>query len=156
MEGVTVYDHVPECHVTLGRGGLHNVWWDTYIDHRTSRKSHRSQNKTLIRGASPGIPYELWDKHTICWRRWNIATQKKKVCDMEVEIVAFVIKRSAQLTVPPDRQELIQVGSRGVALILVFYIKLSGIHLAKIIMKIWIIDQEYVINVSICEVELRC
>ena len=75
---------------------------------------------------------------------------------MEVEIVAFVIKRSAQLTVPPDRQELIQVGSRGVALILVFYIKLSGIHLTKIIMKIWIIDRQYVINVSICEVELRC
>ena len=25
MQGVTVYDHVPECHVTFGRGGLHYV-----------------------------------------------------------------------------------------------------------------------------------
>ena len=25
IEGVIVYDHVPECHVTFGRGGLHNV-----------------------------------------------------------------------------------------------------------------------------------
>ena len=28
IEGVIVYGHVPECHVTFGRGGLHNVWWD--------------------------------------------------------------------------------------------------------------------------------
>ena len=35
---------------------------------------------------------------------------------MAVEIVTFVVKGSAQLTVPPDRQEKIQVGSRGVAL----------------------------------------
>ena len=35
---------------------------------------------------------------------WNIATQERKVCDMEVEIATFVIKGSAQLTVPPDRQ----------------------------------------------------
>ena len=25
IEGVIVYGHVPECHVTLGRGRLHNV-----------------------------------------------------------------------------------------------------------------------------------
>ena len=25
MEGVIVYGHVPECHVTFGRGKLHNV-----------------------------------------------------------------------------------------------------------------------------------
>ena len=83
-------------------------------------------------------------------------TQERKDCDMEVEIVTFVIKGSAQLTVPPDRQEEIQVGSRGVALNRVFYLKLSGRHLAKIILKIWIIDWHYVIDVSMCEVELRC
>ena len=35
VKGVTVYDHAPECHVTFGRGGRHNVWWDPHIDHKT-------------------------------------------------------------------------------------------------------------------------
>ena len=25
---------VPECHVTFGKGRLHNVWWDPHIDHK--------------------------------------------------------------------------------------------------------------------------
>ena len=45
---------------------------------------------------------------------------------MEVEIVTFVVKGSAQLTVPPDRQESIQAGSRGAALRGVFDLKLSS------------------------------
>ena len=36
IEGVIIYGHVPECHVTFGRGRLHNVWWDPHIDHKTS------------------------------------------------------------------------------------------------------------------------
>ena len=36
IEGVIVYGHIPECHVTFGRGRLHNVWWDPHIDHKTS------------------------------------------------------------------------------------------------------------------------
>ena len=36
IEGVIVCGHVPECHVTFGRGRLHNVWWDPHIDHKTS------------------------------------------------------------------------------------------------------------------------
>ena len=36
IEGVIVYGHVPECHVTFGKGRLHNVWWDPHIDHKTS------------------------------------------------------------------------------------------------------------------------
>ena len=36
IEGVIVYGHVPECHVTFGRGRLHNVWWDLHIEHKTS------------------------------------------------------------------------------------------------------------------------
>ena len=59
---------------------------------------------------------------------------------MEVEIVTFVVNGSAQLTVPPDRQEKIEVGSRDITLSRVFHLKLSGIHLTKIILKIWIID----------------
>ena len=54
---------------------------------------------------------------------------------MEVENLSFVMKGSAQLTVPPDRQEWIQVGSKGIALSRVFYHKLTGIHLNKIILK---------------------
>ena len=72
---------------------------------------------------------------------------------MEVEIDTFVVKGSAQLTVTLDRQEYIQVGSRGVALRRVFDLKLSVIHLAQIILKIWVIDGQYVIDVSVCEVE---
>ena len=36
FEGVTVYGHVQECHVTFGRGRLQNIWWDPHIDHKTS------------------------------------------------------------------------------------------------------------------------
>ena len=33
---VTGHGHVPDCHVTFGKGRLHNVWWDPQIDHKTS------------------------------------------------------------------------------------------------------------------------
>ena len=36
IEGVTVYGHVQECHVTFGRGRPPYVWWDPHIDHKTS------------------------------------------------------------------------------------------------------------------------
>ena len=51
------------------------------------------------------MPYELCDKNAIGWLRWNIATQERTVWDIEVEIVTFVVKGSAQMTVPSDRQE---------------------------------------------------
>ena len=79
-------------------------------------------------------------KSAIGLRRWNIATQEPKVCGMEVEIVTFVVKGSTQLTIPPDRQECFKVGSRNVALRRVFDLKLSGMHLTQIIIKIWVID----------------
>ena len=72
---------------------------------------------------------------------------------MEFEIVAFVIKGSVPLTVP--RSTGVDP-NRSVALSRVFYLKRSGIHLTKTILKIWIIDCKYVIDVSICEVRLRC
>ena len=43
---------------------------------------------------------------------------------MEIEIVTFVVKGSAKLTIPTDWQEQIQVGSRSVALRRVFDLKL--------------------------------
>ena len=68
-------------------------------------KSRRPQDKTSIRGASPGIPYKLRNKDAIGGRGWNIATQERKICDVEIEIVTFVINGSVKLTVPPDRQK---------------------------------------------------
>ena len=65
-------------------------------------KSHRPQNKTFIRGASPGVSDKLCDKNTIGGRRWDVATQERKVCIMEIEIVTFVVKGSMKLTVPTD------------------------------------------------------
>ena len=70
----------------------------------------------------------------------NVAAQERKVCDMEVEIVTFFVKGSAQLTVPPDRQEKIEIGSSGISLSCVFDLKRSEIHLTQIILKIWVID----------------
>ena len=150
-----MFDEIPISTIKLPEGRF-QTFLDISLSEELRWKSRRPWNKTFIRGASPGIPYELWDKNTIGWRRWNIATQERKVCDMEVEIVTFVVEGSLQLTVTLDRQELIQVGSRGVALCRVFELKLSGIHLTQIILKIWVIDWQYVIDVSVCEVELRC
>ena len=36
---------------------------------------------------------------------WNIATQERKICDVEIEIVTFVINGSVKLAVPLDRQK---------------------------------------------------
>ena len=70
----------------------------------------------------------------------NIVTLERTVCHTEVEIVMFVVKGSAQLTVPLDRQDYIQLGSRCIALCCVFDLKLSGIHPTPIILKFLIID----------------
>ena len=173
MEGVTVCGHHPECRVTFGRGGLilfgkflvptielpkrrFQTFLDVSLPEKLIGKSHRPQNKIFIRGASPGVSDELWDKNAIGWRRLDVATQERKVCNMEIEIVAFVVKGSAKLTVPTDCQEQIQVRSRSVALRRVFDLKLRGIHLTEIILKVWVINRQNVVDVSICEVELRC
>ena len=61
---------------------------------------------------------------------------------MEIEIVTFVVKGIAKLTVPTDWQEQIQVGSRSFALRRVFDLKLRGIHLIEIILKVWVINRK--------------
>ena len=50
---------------------------------------------------------------------------------MEFKIIKFVVKGTAQVIVPPEWQEYVQVGNRGVAVSRVFYVKLSAIHLTK-------------------------
>ena len=41
-------------------------------------------------------------KNVIGGRRWDVATQKRKVCNTEIEIVTFVVNGNAKFTVPTD------------------------------------------------------
>ena len=67
------------------------MFLDISLPEKLIGKSHRPQNKTFIRGASPGVSDELWDKNAIGGRRLDVATQERKVCKMEIEIVTFTI-----------------------------------------------------------------
>ena len=87
---------------------------------------------------------------------WNIATQERKICDMEIEVVTFVIYGSVKLTVPHDRQKYIQIRSRSVALCLVFDLKFNMIHLAQVILKLWVVYGQNIIDVPVCEIEPIC
>ena len=98
-----MFDKIPISTIKLP-GERFQTFYDISLYKELRWKSRRPQNKAFIRGASPGIPYELWDKNTIGWQRWNIAAQERPVCDMEVEIVTFVVMGSAQLAVTLDRQ----------------------------------------------------
>ena len=51
--------------------------------------SFGSQNyaQVFIRRSSNGISYKLLNKNSKDEWRWNIATQKRKVCNVEIEIV---------------------------------------------------------------------
>ena len=78
----------------LGEGDLEKrriqTFPDTALLEKFIWKSHRPPKKTFIRGANPGIPYELCDKNVIGLWIWSIAFQKRNVCDMEVETVTLV------------------------------------------------------------------
>ena len=67
-------------------------------------KSPGPQNKTFIRGASPDVLYKLRDKNAIGWRRWNITTQDRGICDVEIEITSCVVDRSVKLAMLRNRQ----------------------------------------------------
>ena len=75
--------------------------------------------------------------------------------NMGIKIVTLVVKGSVKLTVPTDWQEHIQEGSRSVALCCVCDLKLRGVRLTEIILKVWVINGQYVLDISICEVELK-
>ena len=59
---------------------------DVFLFEKLIWKSRRPQDKTSIRGASPGIPYKLRNKDAIGGRRWNIATLERKICDVEIDV----------------------------------------------------------------------
>ena len=81
--------HVPGLWISISNISWHiSAYW----------KSHRPQNKRFIRGAIPGVSDQLWDKDAIGWREWDVASQERKVCNMEIEMVTLVVKGSAKLT----------------------------------------------------------
>ena len=47
-------------------------------------KSLGPQNKTFIRGASPGVSQKLRYKNAVSRRSCNIITEERKVCDVEI------------------------------------------------------------------------
>ena len=111
-----------------------------------ARESYWSQNKIFIRGASPGRSDAVRDKNAIGGLRWDAANRERKVRNMEIEIVTLVVKGSAKLTVPTDWQEQIHVESTSVALHRIFDLKIRGIRLTDIILKVWVIYGRYVID----------
>ena len=57
-------------------------------------------------GARPGVSYKLRDKHAIGRRRWNITTHEREVCNVEIEIISFVVDGSVNLpSLPIDRSK---------------------------------------------------
>ena len=106
------------------------VYQDPRIDHTNSSKRSMTypflrswfqscvalRIKKTIRGACPVILYKLCDKDAVGGRSWNIATQERKICDMEIEMVTFVINDVVKLILPPDRQKQLEVRSRSAAL----------------------------------------
>ena len=54
---------------------------------RSLCESRIALRKKIIRGASPGVSYELLDKNGIGGRRCDFASHERKVGDMEFEIV---------------------------------------------------------------------
>ena len=78
------------------------------------------------------------------------------MCDIEIEIATFVINGSMLFNVPPDRQILIQVRSRSVALCRVFELNFYGINLVQVTLNIWVVYGQNISDVPICELEPRC
>ena len=77
-----------------------------------------------------------------------------KVCDMEIEIVTFVVNGSVKLTIPPEgQQDKIHVRSRIVALCHIFDLKFNRIHLTQVVLKIWVVYGQNIMDVTVCEIE---
>ena len=54
--------------------------------------------------ASPVVSYKLRDKNAIGRQGWNITTQERRICDVEIEIISIVVNGSVKLTTLPNRQ----------------------------------------------------
>ena len=85
-----MFDKIPVSTIKLPQWRF-QAFHDVSLFEKLIWKSRRPQNKTSIRGASPGISYKLWKKEAIGGRGWNTGTQERNICDVETEIVTFVI-----------------------------------------------------------------
>ena len=149
-----MFDKIPVSTIKLLQWRF-QAFLDVSLFERLIWKSCSPQDKTSIRWASPGISYKLRNKDAICGQGWNIATQERKICDVEIEIVTFVINGSVKLTVPPDRQKYVQVRSRSDALCRVFDLEFNLIHLAQVILKLWVVYGQNIIDVPVCEIRQK-
>ena len=80
----------------------HHVWrfllfCDISLFEKLIEKSSDPHSLTFVRGAIPVIAYKLWNKSVIGLRRWNISTQKRTVCYIEIDVILYVIKGSMKL-----------------------------------------------------------
>ena len=94
-------------------------------------------------------PYMIWNKNIIGERRKNIATQERKAFDVEIKRVAFVGIRHVKVNVPTIDKKKIDNKQKSIALHLVFHRKFKRIHLSKIILNVWFINGQCVIDVHV-------
>ena len=97
--GFILFDKIPVPTIELSWRQF-QTFLDIYLPEKLIWKLHCPQSKTFIRGAIPGVSDELWEENAIGGKRWDVATQERKVCNMEIEIVTFVVKGSKIEKVP--------------------------------------------------------
>ena len=90
-----LFDKIPVSTIKLPQWRF-QAFLDVSLFEKLIWKSRRPQDKTSIRGASPGIPYKLRNEDAIGGRGWNIATQERNICDVKQEIKKQDIKNFGQ------------------------------------------------------------
>ena len=75
---------------------------DIYLPEKFIWKSNFSPNRKAY---EEHVRYYLWDKKAIRVWRWDIASQERKICVMQIEIIIFVLMRNAKLIVSLEWQE---------------------------------------------------
>ena len=73
-----LFDKIPVSTIKLSQRRFQS-FLDVSLFEKLIWMSRRLQNKTVIRGASPGISYELREKDAIGGQSWNIATQDRNI-----------------------------------------------------------------------------
>ena len=106
-----LFDKIPVSTIKLPKSRF-QAFFDVSLFEKLIWKSRRPRDKTSLWGASPGISYKLRNKDAIGGWGWNIATQERKICGVEIEIVTFIINGSVKLTVPPSRSTEVNLGKK--------------------------------------------
>ena len=120
-------------------------------------KSRRPQYKTSIRGASTGIPYKLWNKDATVGRGWkNCYSGTENLWSGNWNRHVCHQWKCEHMTVPPNRQRLIQVRSGGVSAPLSFLISCStGYIWPRYFSNSGFFMDKTIIDVPVCEIEPR-